>query len=148
MADEKSKTRKNRSNIARVERKIARQGSRLNNCQLRMVSYERSVGTKKRKKGKKAGPVVEDELIYERFSLRTPVGYVIEPLRRKLRGVVSALLKHPNKNAKVEISLERFPQVGTVMGEINAGLPKAQRVTFGYTTKEEENTLFVIERAA
>ena len=145
-----TKTRKNRSNIARVERAIARKGSRFNDRQLRLVSYERSVGIKKPKqgKGKKSGPVVEDELVYERFSLSTPVGYVIGPLRLKLRGLVRALLRHPNSRAKIEFSLERFPQVGTVMGEINANIPKAQRVTFGWTTKEEENTLFVIERAA
>lgn len=108
----------------------------------RNTHYEVQVDTKKRKK--KGGEEVE-EPVFERFWLQTPIGYCVRALRNKLRNLVKPIVRGERK--KVEIVLERWPQVNTVMGEINAGLPKDKRLRFGYTTNEEENTLFVIERA-
>jgi len=114
-------------------------------CKCRAEFHEVQTGTRKRKgKSKDAEPV--EEPIYERFWSQSPCGYRMDYLRPLMQDAVRRV--QSGKSKKVELNLLRYPQVNTVMGEILAHMPKAQRVRFGYTTEEEENTLFVIERAA
>ena len=104
----------------------------------------RQTGTKQRKLKGHDEPI--EEPVMTTFWNITPMGYDIDGLREKLKTACAPIIAGERK--RVELSLERFPQVGTVMGEILAQMPKKKRLRFGYTTKEEENTLFVIERAA
>lgn len=100
------------------------------------------VGTKQlKKRGKKTGEEIPE---YERFNLLTPIGYEINFLRRKVRNAVRPLVM--GRRNSVELVLQRWPQVATVVGEVISQLPKGVKLTFGWTTNEEGNTLFVIER--
>lgn len=140
-----TKNRKNSSNQARIDRKRLRDGRRFGTeCQMSSVFHEVAIGTRLHNRKGKSEPVEETQ--YERFHLIAPIGYKMEHLRTLLGKAVNSVVKNDRKSAKMEFVLERWPQVNTVMGEINAQLPKTQRVRFGYTTKEEENTLFVIEK--
>jgi len=114
-------------------------------CKCRAEHIQVAVGAKLHKSKKQGGEPIE-EIIYERFWGQTPVGYLIDPLRAKMLKAAKAVIDNPRASAKAELVLERFPQVWTVAGEINARLPKEQRLHFGYTSDEEENTLFVIEK--
>ncbi len=100
-------------------------------------------GTKQRKLKGHDEPI--EEPVMETFECVTPVGYDVDALRMKLAKECAPIIR--GDRSRRELSLERFPQVGTVMGEINAQIPKAKRLKFGYTTDEDKNTLFVIERA-
>lgn len=100
--------------------------------------YEVQTGTKKKKK--KGGATVE-EADYERFTLASPYGYDICLLRKYIREVFGAVLGGTHK--RVEASLERWPQVFTVMGEILANTKR--KFKFGWTTMDEKNSLFFIE---
>jgi hypothetical protein len=100
--------------------------------------YQAAVATKIReKKGRE--PV--EEITYEKFKLFSPSSYVISLLRKRVKKEVSRILS--GERNKVSLSLERWPQVATVMGEIKSSTKK--NLSFGYTSKDEENTLFVIE---
>jgi hypothetical protein len=128
----------------RARRSEVRHSIRFGNiCKCRAEFHEVQTGTRKRKgKDKDAEP----EPVYERFWSQTPFGYRMDYLRPLMKDAVRRVTSGETK--KVELNLLRYPQVHTVMGELVAQMPKAQRVRFGYTTKEEENTLFVIEKAA
>jgi len=126
-------------------RREVRHGGRWGLCHTTARFNEVPVGTKlrKQKKGKKKdGDKSDTEIIMERFFSQSPCGYIIGPLRKKMR---AAFLKVVNGDKKkVELVLERFPQVNTVMGELQATLPKKDRLSFGWTTNDEANTLFHI----
>ena len=107
---------------------------------VKRTHYEVQSGVKKRK-DKKTGKTIETPQ-FERFNLMTPVGYDMADLKAKLKPLVRAIVNGERK--EVEVVLERFPQVGTVMGQLRAEFGKT--FTFGYTTKEEGNTLFRISR--
>jgi len=123
-----------------------RHGSRVGCCRVRSSFFEIQVGTKKQKKQKKnkGKSVAIEEPSYERFYLQAPHGYLMEPLRKEMTEAFNRVVLGTVN--KVELVLDRFPQVNTVMGELIASVPKTKRPSFGYTNKDESNTLFVIER--
>ena len=80
----------------------------------------------------------------EQLETDSPVGYIVDVLRRELWA--KAKLVMSGKHKKVEFRLDRFPQVATVMGEINAHMPKGKKLVCGWTTDDITNTLYTIER--
>ena len=109
---------------------------------LSLTNYSVVVGTRmKRIRGTKK---YEEVAIIERFTLPTPSGYDVTRLRSKLTAAVQRI---KNGAKKVELSLYRWDQVNTVMGEMKAKFP-GLKFSFGWTTQEEENTLFVIKRGS
>jgi len=111
---------------------------RFGNVKLARRKYDVKVGEKtKKKKGKK-----EKVEVRERFSLFAPIGYDIRALRTRINEAFNLILNGANK---VELILDRFPQVHTVVGELKSRFPRV-KFTAKWTTDEEQNTLFVIER--
>ena len=80
--------------------------------------------------------------IYEKFWSVSPIGYRMKHIRNILKEAVEGVIQ--KKRKRVELNLQRYPQVNTAMGEILNGIPKDKRPSFGYTTDKEDNTLFVI----
>ncbi len=107
---------------------------------LKPTKYEVETG-RKQKKNRKTGKT-EEFVLTERFSLHTPYAYDMGALRRKLRRAFHTIASGAKR---VEISLYRFPQVHTVIGELKAQFPGI-KFSAGWTTDEETNTLFVIKR--
>lgn len=105
-----------------------------------LQDYEVKVGERTRKP-KGGEPIQED--VYERFTLPTPFGYDINQLRDHMRREFAPVLNGQRK--RVEISLNRFPQVDTVAGEIKASTKL--KLNMGFSSKDEENTMFVVEAA-
>lgn len=111
---------------------------RFGSVKLARRKYNVKVGEKtKKKKGKK-----EKIEVRERFSLFAPVGYDIRALRTRIREAFHLILNGANK---VELALDRFPQVHTVVGELKSQFPGV-KFTAKWTNDEEENVLFVIKR--
>ncbi len=72
-----------------------------------------------------------------------PVAYDMDYLRYSLRILIEDVIAGRQKSW--EFPLERFPQVNTVMGEMKALF--GETFTWGWTSKEEHNIMFRIERA-
>jgi hypothetical protein len=106
-----------------------------------LKDYSTKVGEKKHKH--KGGEEITED-IYEDYTLPSPAGYAINLLRSYLRHQLKPVLAGERK--KIEITLERFPQVETVAGEIKASTSMKFK-QFGYSSKDEQNTLFVVEVA-
>lgn len=107
---------------------------------LKRTRFEIPAETKQRK-NKKTGEVTE-VTVYERFNYPAPYAYDIRQLRKKLKKAFQSIA---NGAKKVELVLYRYPQVHTVVGEMRAMFPKL-KLTAGWTTDDELNTLFVVER--
>ena len=101
----------------------------------RPIFNEKVVETKLNKKTGK------ETLVWERWWSSSPSHYDINKLRRRLHAHAAEVVS--GERRKVEISLERYPQVDTVRGELMAMHPGLKA---DFTTKEEENTLFVISK--
>lgn len=112
------------------------------NVVMKYRKFEIAAGNKKVKGRDGKHFVVEQNIELEGDS---PVGYDIDYLRLRLNRLSRPVVTGAQK--KVEFHIDRFPQVATVMGEINARMPKGQKLQCGWTTNDETNTLFVIERA-
>lgn len=93
-----------------------------------------------KKDGKKTGEKKEVQ-VFERFTTATPVGYDMPELRFRVRELAREVAL--GRRRRAELVLERFPQVNTVRGEVMSMFPG---VNAGFSTKEEGNTLFVIEK--
>lgn len=107
-------------------------------CSLK--DYEVKVGERTRKP-KNGEPITED--VHERFALPSPFSYDIRRLRTHMRDAAAPILNGQRK--RVEISLERWPQVDTVAGEIKAN--SKRKLNIGFSSNDEEDTMFVIEAA-
>jgi hypothetical protein len=103
------------------------------------------VGTKKKRK--KGGEEIEIP-VYEEWWNHTTSGYKTNALRKIMRMAARRVAFGSRKTMKegVELVLQRFPQVNTVMGELKHAF-KGVKLVGAYTTKEEGNLLYVIKAA-
>jgi hypothetical protein len=77
---------------------------------------------------------------YAEFLDYVPRAYTIPELKKRMRRIVANVVTHPK--SFIRISLLRFEQVATVMGQLKAEF--GPDFTFGWTTEDEANTLFEV----
>ncbi|MCI0559515.1 MAG: hypothetical protein MN733_13555 [Nitrososphaera sp.] len=75
---------------------------------------------------------------YEEFTTLTPFAYTMEYVRRVLR---DAVMRVSGSSDKVELNLERWPQVNTALGELYA----LDRNFRWIRSSDSDNTLLVIQ---
>lgn len=86
-------------------------------------------------------PATEEHAEF-RSDFPSPVAYDMDYLRSLLRGCIDDVVTRRQKSW--EFPLVRFPQVNTVMGEMKAIF--GDTFTWGWTSNEENNIMFKIER--
>ena len=101
--------------------------------------------TKKQKQAEAEGFPPETKKFYEDFTIPTIKGYRMDYVKSKLREMIRRLINNVKSGNKspVEGSFEKLQQVNTAMGQLKNEF-KDFKFTFGWTTNEENNTLFVI----